>query len=375
MKDNYLWDGSGEPDPEIQRLENILGRFRHNRPAPAFPERVGLVDRLRLWLRRFDFRSPSRATVEGQPRMALAGVAALAAAGAVVLLWQANSWQETPRKEARTGGQESPSSTPAWNVAPLQGTARIGSKQISGLDHLGLGEWLETDAASRVKIEVSSVGQLEIEPNTRVRLVESRTGRHRVALAHGTLRATIWAPPRQFVVDTPSAMAVDLGCAYTLHVDDSGAGLIRVTWGWVGFERGGREAFIPAGAVCATRPKVGPGTPYFADAPSELRAALSKLDFENSGPPARADALQVILKRARQRDAFTLWHLLSRANDQERGPVFDRLATLVPPPKGVTRDRILRLDQPMLDLWWNQLGLRDTSWWRMWERPWPEKIR
>ncbi len=36
MNDNYLWDGSGEPDPEIQRLENTLGRFRHNRPAPDF---------------------------------------------------------------------------------------------------------------------------------------------------------------------------------------------------------------------------------------------------------------------------------------------------------------------------------------------------
>ena len=32
--DNYLWDGSGQPDPEIQRLEHALGRFRHNRPAP-----------------------------------------------------------------------------------------------------------------------------------------------------------------------------------------------------------------------------------------------------------------------------------------------------------------------------------------------------
>ncbi len=27
MKDNYLWDGSGEPDPEIQKLETALGRF------------------------------------------------------------------------------------------------------------------------------------------------------------------------------------------------------------------------------------------------------------------------------------------------------------------------------------------------------------
>src|SRR5437879_2168522 len=39
--DDYLWDGSGEPDPEIQRLEALLGKFRHDRPAPIFPEIVG----------------------------------------------------------------------------------------------------------------------------------------------------------------------------------------------------------------------------------------------------------------------------------------------------------------------------------------------
>src|SRR5258708_19758831 len=38
MRDDYLWDGSGEPDPEIQKLETALGKLRHNRAAPAFPE-------------------------------------------------------------------------------------------------------------------------------------------------------------------------------------------------------------------------------------------------------------------------------------------------------------------------------------------------
>ena len=33
MEDNYLWDRSGEPDPEIQELENLLGRLRYQ-PRP-----------------------------------------------------------------------------------------------------------------------------------------------------------------------------------------------------------------------------------------------------------------------------------------------------------------------------------------------------
>src|SRR6185369_2011014 len=37
MKDDYLWDGSGETDPEIERLEGLLGRFRSEQPAPELP--------------------------------------------------------------------------------------------------------------------------------------------------------------------------------------------------------------------------------------------------------------------------------------------------------------------------------------------------
>jgi len=40
MKEDYLWDGSGEPDPEVQRLEKVLGRYRHNRVAPLFEQVV-----------------------------------------------------------------------------------------------------------------------------------------------------------------------------------------------------------------------------------------------------------------------------------------------------------------------------------------------
>jgi len=113
-----------------------------------------------------------------------------------------------------------------------------------------------------------------VEPSTRVRLLAMAAGLKRVALDRGTIHAYIWAPPGQFVVDTPSAVTVDLGCAYTLQVDDSGAGLVRTSLGWVGFKLNGHESFIPAGAACATRPKVGPGTPYFEDASAKFRTAL-----------------------------------------------------------------------------------------------------
>jgi hypothetical protein len=205
-----------------------------------------------------------------------------------------------------------------------------------------------------------------------VRLLVTGPGRQRLALDRGTIRAFIWAPAGEFVVDTPSARAIDLGCSYILHVDDSGAGLLRTTMGWVGFKLADRESFIPAGAVCATRPKIGPGTPYFEGASDSFRAALAAFDFAPPTLGQRTAQLDIILAQAGKQDALSLWHLLKRVDAAGRERVYDRLSALVPPPPGVTREGILRLDQGMLDAWWSQLGYGDVSLWRTFERSWSE---
>ncbi len=360
MSDDYLWDGSGKPDPEVQRLESVLGRFRHNRPVPQFLERPGFFERLRLWV--------------SFPRFAAATAIVVVLIGAWLAAHRSRSREFARNSTARHAAAPG-ASGPAWDVARLEGAVKVGSSTLRDNGRLPLGEWLETGTASRVRIDVATIGQVEVEPNTRLRLVETGSNRHRLALARGTIHARIWAPPGQFFVETPSAVAVDLGCAYTLQVDDEGAGLVQVTFGWVGFEFDGRESFIPAGALCATRPGLGPGTPYFKDTSPKFRAALGRLDFEKNTSEARAADLQAVFAEARKRDAVTLWHLLSRVDESERGRVYARLAALVPPPAGVTPAGVVRLDKRMLDLWWNKLGLGDTSWWRMWKRQWPAQIR
>jgi hypothetical protein len=37
---DYLWDKSGEPEAEVERLEELLGRLRHTRGAPELPNEV-----------------------------------------------------------------------------------------------------------------------------------------------------------------------------------------------------------------------------------------------------------------------------------------------------------------------------------------------
>ena len=348
--DDYLWDGSGEPDPEVQKLEQALGRFRHKGVAPSFDSVtiVPAAEPSRAWFGRLWFQ--------------LAFAAATFAAVATLVYFVRQ-------------GFFSKDSGPSWSVARLEGAPKVGRlflKTEKGAARLAVGDTLETDGSSRASITLDETGRVEVDADSRLRLITNGPGHKRLSLDRGTIHAVIWAPPGQFVVDTPSAVAVDLGCVYTLHVDDSGAGLLRTTMGWVGFKLNGHESFIPAGAVCKTQPKTGPGTPYFEDASPAFRDALARFDFETLLPSDREAVLETILSEARKQDAMTLWHLLSRVHEENRPRVYDRLADLAAPPKGVTREGALRLDPAMLDAWWSSFGFGDIYLWHMYERDWSQ---
>lgn len=351
MKDDYLWDGSGEPDPEVQKLEKTLGRYRRNQTAAEFDK----VEEILAVKRRWNFFN-------------LRWSYQLGAVAAAVLLAVAIFFAVRQRADRNAG--------PSWEVARLEGTPRVGWHALgekSGPGKLGIGQTLVTDSSSRASITLDETGRVEVDADSRLRLVTNGPGRKRLSLERGTIHAVIWAPPGEFVVDTPSAVAVDLGCVYTLHVDDSGAGLLRTTMGWVGFKLNGRESFIPAGAICQTRPKIGPGTPYMEDASASFQNALSRFDFEPITPMERNALLGILLVDARKNDVLTLWHLLARVSEADRPGVYDRLAALAPPPAGVTREGILRLDRAMLDAWWSSFGFGDIYLWRTYERDWSQR--
>jgi FecR protein len=356
MKGNYLWDASGEPDPDIQRLEKMLGRFRHRMPALSLDEFVPRAERERV--------TPMLRMLFMPRRLAAAAVIAIAALTAASLSFRS----PYPSLDTRGLG--------GWKVIRVDGMPRIGSRAIGAREvngRLDVGQTLETGRDGRASIAVAGIGQLDVEPETRLRLLETSAGHKRIALDRGTIHAAIWAAPGEFVVETPSAVAVDLGCMYTLEVNDAGDGILRTTLGWVGFQRDGRESFIPAGAMCVTHADFGPGTPYLVDASEAFRSALLQLDGGSASPAARKAALLTVLREARAADGLTLWHLFSRVAADERSTVYDRLTVLVPPPGDVTRAGVLRLDPQMLDAWWNVLGFGDISVWRHWERSWTDR--
>ena len=320
MNDDYLWDKSGEPDAEVARLSRFsancdgLERRRVLRATPA------------QWWQRKRWWAIAAALLIGIGVTLIAGRMRQAAG-------PLTSWQLS------TSGGE---------------TSAVRAGQV-----------IETARTARKKMESEFVGEVDIEPNSRLRLLRARGDEQRMALDHGTIHALIWAPPARFVVDTPSARTIDLGCQYTLHVAKDGAGFLTVETGWVAFEWHNIESFIPAGAACTTRPGHGPGTPHFLDAPAGLTQALAQFDSTGS-----SEALSKSLAAARPRDALTLWHLLQRTQGAERAQVFGRFAASVNLPPSVTREGILAGNQRSMDAAWDALQLGDTSWWRGWKREW-----
>jgi hypothetical protein len=207
---------------------------------------------------------------------------------------------------------------------------------LVGVAYWNKTRWIETGSSSRAEIKIGDIGTVEIEPNTRVRVVTEKPGEHRLRLAHGEIRATISAPPRLFFVDTASGTAIDLGCEYRLSTDEDGSGLLRVTKGWVSFQWNGLESLVPAGASCKTRPKIGPDVPYFDDATERLKQATESGD------------LNVMLREARARDTLTLWHMLWRVPESDRARVYDRIAALTKLPASISRENVLKLDRETL---------------------------
>jgi hypothetical protein len=198
---DYLWDKRGDVDSDVERLERALHVFAQSTPPPPFSE---------LGTRSSGLGTPGSGLGIGARWI---GIALLAASVAIAVGGLTLSYRARPALPVS-----------AWQVA------RDGIRSS-----LPVGGWLETGDRERARFNVANIGEVVVEPRTRLQLLSTRDGEHRLALARGTMHARIWAPPNKFFVETPSTLAIDLGCAYTLTVDDEGAGLVSVLVGWVGF--------------------------------------------------------------------------------------------------------------------------------------------
>ncbi len=300
MSDDYLWDRSGKPDPEVEQLEKLLSPLGHDAPlAQLRPRR--------------------------RVRWIIASSVVAAAAAAVVLV------VALPR------GSEPPPCRGSGFLFVAHGGAVTCSGAQVATGVLPVGGVLDT-GGHEADLDVADIGQVELGPNTKITLDQSDETRHHLLLDHGHLHARVNAPPRLFAVSTRSTDVVDLGCAYTIDADHTGAGKIHVELGKVELAtRSGAIVVAPRNTHAAILAGNQPGLPVVDGASQDVEAAVVRGDFET------------LIAAARPEDAITLVNL-AVVDPARRRAAVTRLDELVTAPAGVTRDTAIA-DPYVLERW------------------------
>ena len=259
----------------------------------------------------------------------------------------------------------------AWNDGqPWKVTYAIDSG-ARHRDHLAPGETLATDARQSLTIAVARIGRITLSPDSTLRLLETRSGRHRVRLDVGHLRARIWAPPESFGVTDGTTEVIDLGCDFDLWKHADGSGRILVHSGWVAWRLASQEVLLPAGfgmrfdAMQASTPVRLHASRAFAHALETLDAALAQPGPLSGAAHAAADS---VAERADDADAFSLLSLLSRHPSLAGGALYARLARALGTPADDARHRAAWTtgDHDAIDTWWRKLPTRPKTWWLNW---------
>jgi hypothetical protein len=181
--------------------------------------------------------------------------------------------------------------------------------------------------------------------DSRLRLVTTGPNEHRVELARGWISAHVTAPPRLFVVDTPVATAVDLGCAYELRVAaDTHAAHLVVRKGAVSLEGARGFVYVPATFEVDIAPDHHIGLPVHTTASDPVRLAVRGFA---QGVPESIDAL---VAAADIWDRVTLWNAIN-VTTRDRNKLVAALERLAPLPDPALHAKVLVADPDAMDIW------------------------
>ncbi|HET9531196.1 MAG TPA: hypothetical protein VFQ92_12640 [Blastocatellia bacterium] len=134
MSDDYLWDGSGEPDPEIEKLERLLGKYRYQpkpvampvRPRRFFDRRLAVAAAIILVALAGIWMAGLRDNGPGQPGQEMAG-----------------GPTDVPPEAPGAAPAPVPESTPVpkENIEPLQAVNKIKARKVIPESKIDLPEW------------------------------------------------------------------------------------------------------------------------------------------------------------------------------------------------------------------------------------------
>ncbi len=332
---DYLWNPAAPPDTDVKALERSLASLRFEHRSPPL-------------------RLARRSPVRWRPLIGVVAAGLFFAFVGGAMLWQ---W-----RESWPSGR-------AWPVTLH--TPHTAAQDVSTLE---VDRTLQLGATVSADVRIARIGEMRVAPGSALTLSETASARHRIVLDHGDVSVRVWAPPGRFAIRTPAGDVTDLGCIFDLSVTAAGATVLRVETGWVQLSNFQGESLVPAGASATMTRAARPSVPVYDDAAPQFTAAVRAFELA-ADAASRANLARELGRGARPRDVLTLLVLANAAPDSFKRAILERAAELIPPPTGLTVDRILD-DRSRLWVWYDALDLPPAkAWWLNWRDAFPHARR
>lgn len=317
MSADYLWDGTGTPDPFVAELERVL------RPL------------------RYQGRVPTPAT-GGARRAKWVLVAAIAAS---VALLSVVTYVLLPAPGV-------PAAPVSWTLEGV-GRVKTGAATVEGAGDV-VGRLVETGPGASATLTSTRGAVLTVGELSRVRLFDLGDEAQRVRLEQGSVFSQPTKSPRAVEVELAHGVAViEPGTACLIAVNEGQGGGIEVKHGDVRIDGTGVTTRLGGGGRVPIRPD-GLGTPRSGQAGAALEGALSKFDEARAAGDHAAQRMLLgdVLKAAGSGDDVTLWNLMYRVDDEGRKRIVGRARQLTKSMWQVDFDGLMRLDRDAMEAWW-----------------------
>jgi len=213
---------------------------------------------------------------------------------------------------------------------------------------------VSTGVSSSITVNIPEVSNVKLSQKTSLKRLDEKNA---AQLLSGNLDIKDEGAVENFKLVIPSATIEDFytGKNYTVHTNNSGNSLIKLSLGWLRvYNKDPEEAIFPQSFELEVTSKYGLGLPYSEDADLPYVTHLEDYLFNGKS----LNVLGIVLSNSTPRDAITLWNLIRRVDETQRNLVYTRLAELVPPPSSVKKDKLLNLDPKMMQEWLEEIGMK-----------------
>lgn len=237
-----------------------------------------------------------------------------------------------------------------WKLSSVIGKPIKNKAPIVKLEEILPGDVISTNNESSAAVDIVGIGRINIFGNTSFTRLEEDNG---AELHYGKMMINTLKSDDNLHIAIPEAIieGLELGSRYSVFVNPSGNSDIQLEKGWLLVKSGSHEIIFPQKYNLRVVNGSGVSLPYYSESSSLLVSLVEEYLFNGN----ESIKLNSILESSTEKEAITLWNLLPRVNEDQRGVVYEKLYELVPHTSDISRDDVLSLEKSFLQTWLDEI--------------------